>query len=175
VRIIGVDLVAVTGLAEASLQTILSEIGTDMTRFPSSKHFCSWLGLAPHNDISGGKVLRSRTGKVVSRANQAFRQAAQAVARSDSTFGAYYRSMRARLGPQQAIVATAHKIARVFYHMLKYREAFQPEQLEVYEQRRRERELKHLQRRANRLGYTLTMVPGQAPDPTTTPSDAIVA
>lgn len=175
VRIIGIDLVAVTGLAEASVQTILSEIGTDMERFPSSKHFCSWLGLAPHNDISGGKVLRSRTGKVVSRANQAFRQAAQAVARSDSVFGAYYRSMRARLGPQQAIVATAHKIARVFYHMLKYREAFRPEQMEVYEQRRRERELKHLQRRANRLGYTLTMVPEQAPDPTTTPSEASVA
>ena len=175
VRIVGVDLVAVTGLASPSVQTILSEIGTDMERFPSSKHFCSWLGLAPHNDISGGKVLRSRTGKVVSRANQAFRQAAQAVARSDSVFGAYYRSMRARLGPQQAIVATAHKIARVFYHMLKYREAFRPEQMEVYEQRRRERELKHLQRRANRLGYTLTMVPEQAPDPTTTPSEASVA
>jgi transposase len=91
VRIVGVDLVAVTGRGEASVQTILSEIGTDMTRFPSSKHFCSWLGLAPHNDISAGKVLRSRTGTVVSRANQAFRQAAQAVVWSDSTFGADYR------------------------------------------------------------------------------------
>jgi len=175
VGIVGIDLVAVTGLAEASVQTILSEIGTNMERFPSSKHFCSWLGLAPHNDISGGKVLRSRTGKVVSRANQAFGQAAQAVARSDSVFGAYNRSMRARLGPQQAIVATAHKIARVFYHMVKYREGFRPEQMEVYEQRRRERELKHLQRRANRLGYTLTMVPEQVSDPTTTLSDASVA
>jgi transposase len=174
-RIVGVDLVAITGLAAASVQTILSEIGTDMSYFPSAKHFCSWLGLAPHNDISGGKVLRSRTLKVVSHANQAFRQAAQAVARSDSVFGAYYRSMRARRGPQQAIVATAHKIARVFYHMLKYREAYRPEQMEAYEQRRRERELKHLQRRANRLGYTLTAVPGQAADPTTTPSDASVA
>lgn len=175
VRIVGVDLVAVTGLAEASVQTILSEIGTDMTRFPSSKHFCSWLGLAPRNDISAGKVLRSRTGKVVSRANQTFRQAAQSVARSNSTFGAYYRSMRARHGPQQAIVATAHKIARVFYHLLKYREAFRPEQMEVYEQRRREREIKHLQRRANHLGYTLTMVPGHGGEPTTTPSVTSVA
>ncbi|HSH78561.1 MAG TPA: transposase [Herpetosiphonaceae bacterium] len=146
-----------------------------MTRFPSSKHFCSWLGLAPRNDISAGKVLRSRTGKVVSRANQTFRQAAQSVARSNSTFGAYYRSMRARHGPQQAIVATAHKIARVFYHLLKYREAFRPEQMEVYEQRRREREIKHLQRRANHLGYTLTMVPGHGGEPTTTPSVTSVA
>jgi transposase len=114
VRIAGVALVAISGLAAASVQTIISAIGTDMTRVPSSKHFCAWLGLVPHNDISGGKVLRSRTRKVVHRAAQAFRQAAQSVARSDSVFGAYYRSMRARLGPQQAMVATAHQIARVF-------------------------------------------------------------
>ena len=78
-RIIGVDLVAVMGLSASSVQTILSEIGSDMSRFPNVKHFCAWLGLAPRNDISGGKVLRSRTRKVVNRATQAFRQAAQAV------------------------------------------------------------------------------------------------
>jgi transposase len=72
-----VDLVAVTGLSAASVQTIISEIGTDMSKFATAKHFGSWLGLAPHNDISGGKVLRSRTRKVVNRAAQAFRQAAQ--------------------------------------------------------------------------------------------------
>lgn len=169
VRIAGVDLVAVTGLAAASVQTILSEVGTDMTRFPSSKHFCSWLGLAPHNDISGGKILRSRTLKVRNRAAQAFRHAAQSVARSDSVFGAYYRAMRARLGPQQAMVATAHKIARVFYHVLKYREAFRPERMEVYEQHRRERELKHLMRRASRLGYELTPVANPTVDDAPTP------
>src|SRR6266496_1850725 len=100
-RILGVDLVAVMGLSASSVQTIITEIGTDMSRFPTVKHFGSWLGLAPHNDISGGKVLRSRTRKVVNRAAQAFRQAAQSVARSDSALGAYYRRMRARLGPQQ--------------------------------------------------------------------------
>src|SRR5829696_7643169 len=115
-RVIGVDLVAVMGLSAVTVQTILSEIGTDMERFPTVKHFCSWLGLAPHNDSSGGKVLRSRTMKVRNRANQAFRQAAQSVAKSDSSFGAYYRAMRARLGPKQAIVATAHKIARTVYY-----------------------------------------------------------
>ena len=103
-RIIGVDLVAVMGLSASSVQTIISEIGTDMSKFPTVKHFCSWLGLAPRNDISGGKVLRSRTMKVRSRANQAFRDAAASVGRSDSAVGAYYRAMRARLGPQQAIV-----------------------------------------------------------------------
>ncbi len=112
-RILGVDLVAVMGLSAAGVQTIISEIGTDMGRFPSVTHFCAWLGLAPRNDISGGKVLRSRTMKVVNRATQAFRQAAQSVSRSDSALGAYYRSMRAREGPEQATVATAHTIARI--------------------------------------------------------------
>jgi transposase len=111
-RIVGVDLVGVSGLSASSVQTILSEVGTDMSRFPTVKQFCSWLGLAPHNDISGGKVLRSRTMTVSNRAGQAFRQAAQSVARSDTSFGAYFRAMRARKGPQQAVVATAHKLAR---------------------------------------------------------------
>lgn len=157
-RITGVDLVAVTGISASIAQTILSEVGTDMSKFPTVKHFCSWLGLAPHNDVSGGKVLRSRTLKVVSRATQAFRQAAQAVARSGSSFGAYFRAMRARLGPQQATVATAHKIARVVYHLLKYREPFNAESAAAYERQRRERELKHLTRRASKLGYMLTPV-----------------
>ena len=161
-RIIGVDLVAVMGLSAVTVQTVLSEIGTEMERFPTVKHFCSWLGLAPHNDISGGKVLRSRTLKVRNRANQAFRQAAQSVAQSDSSYGGYYRAMRARLGPKQAIVATAHKIARVVYHLLKTGKAYEEESGQVYEQKRRERELKHLARRAQKLGYTLAAVPATA-------------
>ena len=164
VRIIGVDLVAVMGLSASTVQTIISEIGTDMERFPSAKHFCSWLGLAPHNDVSGGRVLRSRTLKVRNRAAQAFRQAAQSVARSDSSFGAYYRAMRARLGPKQAIVATAHKIARTVYHLLRTGEAYQEESAADYECKRRERELKHLARRAHKLGYTLSALPDPMSD-----------
>jgi transposase len=87
-RIIGVDLVALMGLSASNVQTIISEIGTDMSKFPTVKQFCWWLGLAPRNDISGGKVLRSRTMKVRSRANQAFRDAAASVGRSDSAVGA---------------------------------------------------------------------------------------
>jgi transposase len=157
-RIVGVDLVAVMGLSASGVQTILSEIGTDMSRWPTVKHFCAWLGLAPRNDISGGKVLRSRTHKVVNRATQAFRQAAQSVSRSDSAIGAYYRTMRARKGPQQATVATAHKIARVVYHLLKYGEAYKGESAEQYEQQRQERERGQLERRAQKLGFTLTPV-----------------
>jgi transposase len=99
-RILGVDVVAVTGISSILVQTIISEIGTDMSRFPTVKHFGAWLGLAPRNDISGGKVLRSRTMKVASRANQAFRMAAQSVARTNTALGAYFRTMRARKGPQ---------------------------------------------------------------------------
>jgi hypothetical protein len=157
-RITGVDLVAVTGISASMAQTILSEVGTDMSPFPTVKHFCSWLGLAPHHDVSGGQVLRSRTLKGVSRATQAFRQAAQAVARSGSSFGAYFHAMRARLGPQQATVATAHKIARVISHLLKDREPFNAASAASYERPRRERELKHLTRRASKLGYMLTPV-----------------
>jgi transposase len=163
-RVIGVDLVAVMGLSAVTVQTILSEVGTDMERFPTVKHFCSWLGLAPHNDISGGKILRTRTMKVRSRANQAFRQAAQSVAQSHSSLGAYYRAMRARLGPRQAIVATAHKIARTVYHLLKTREPYREESVADYDRKRQERELKQLSRRAHKLGYTLTAVPLDTPD-----------
>jgi transposase len=163
-RILGVDLVAVMGLSASSVQTIISEIGTDMSKFPTVKHFGSWLGLAPHNDISGGKVLRSRTMKVRSRANQAFRDAAASVGRSDSAVGAYYRAMRARLGPQQAIVATAHKIARIVYHLLTTHEPYREEHAAEYEQKQRERELKHLTRRAQKLGYTLAPVGATAPE-----------
>jgi transposase len=164
-RLLGVDLVAVMGLSSSSVQTIISEIGTDMERFPTVKHFCAWLGLAPRNDISGGKVLRSRTMKVVNRATQAFRQAAQSVSRSDSALGAYYRAMRARKGPQQATVATAHKIARIVYHLLKYGEVYEAESADAYEQKRQERELHQLTRRAAKLGYTLAPFQEPLPDP----------
>src|SRR2546423_13948761 len=89
-----------------------------MTRFPTVKHFCAWLGLAPRNDISGGKVLRSRTLKVRSRANEAFRQAAESVARSQSSFGRDFRAMRATLGPEQAIVRAAPENSRVGHQVL---------------------------------------------------------
>ena len=95
---------------------------------------------------------------MVNRAAQAFRQAAQALARSDSANGAYYRTMRARKGPQQANVATADKLARIVYHLLKYGEAYEAENAEDYERKRQERELRTITRWANKLGYTLTQL-----------------
>jgi len=159
-RMTGVDLVAISGLNESTVQTIISETGTDMSHFPTEKHFCSWLGLAPHNDISGGKRLRSRTLPSNNRAGQAFRLAAQSVSRSlNDAFGAYYRRMRAKLGTQQAIVATAHKIARAFYHVLKHRTPFHDMGGEEYERRARQRELKNLQKRATKLGLAIVEIP----------------
>lgn len=158
-RITGVDLVAVTGLDQSTVQTIIAEIGTDVSRWPTVKHFCSWLGLAPHNDISGGKVLRSRTLKTNNRAGQAFRLAAQSVTRSQTPFGAFYRRLAARIGKQQAIVATAHKIARVVYAMLKHRTSFNQTSQQEYEQRHRQIEIKRLTRKAASLGFELVPQP----------------
>jgi hypothetical protein len=154
-QLLGVDLVAVNGLNEVTAQVILSEIGTDMSRWKDEKHFCSWLGLAPHNDISGGKVLRSRTLKTHNRAGQAFRLAAQAVSKTDTAYGAFFRRMRAMHGPQKAIVATAHKIARAVYFMLRDRTPFRDTNAEEYNQHEREREIARLKKKATKLGFTL--------------------
>jgi transposase len=154
-RIVGVDLVAVAGISTSLAQTLLTEIGTDMSKWPDVKHYASWLGLAPHNDISGGKVLRSRTLKTDNRAGQAFRQAAASVTRSNSAFGAFYRRKRAQLGPAQALVATAHKIARTVYFMLKYKVPYEDIGAQGYEAQQREHELAYLKRKAAKLGFDL--------------------
>ena len=162
-RITGVDLVAVHGISDAIAQTILSEIGTDISRWPDDEHFCSWLGLAPKNDISGGKVLSSRTMKNRNRAAQAFRMAAQSVVRADCAFGAFYRRLKGRLGPMQALVATAHKMARTVYHMLKDRFPYHDIGAGEYNQRFRERELKYVQKKAAKLGSTLSLASPSTP------------
>jgi hypothetical protein len=157
IRITGVDLIAVHGISASLAQTILAEIGTDMRKWPDDKHFCSWLGLAPKNDISGGKVLKSRTMHNRNRAAQAFRRAAQSVLRAAWAFGAFYRRVQGRLGPAQALVATAHKIARTVYHMLKDHVSYHDIGAAEYNKRFRERELQYLQKQAAQLGYTLSL------------------
>jgi transposase len=155
-RWVGVDLCAISGMNESTVQQALTETGSDMSKWRTDKHFCAWLRIAPANDISGGRVLRSRTLKTHNRATQAFRLAAQAASRSrHSAFGAFYRRMRARLGPEKAMTALAHKIARTYYHMLKHRAPFREVSAEDEEQRARERELAHLRKKAARLGLSL--------------------
>ena len=154
-RICGVDLTAIHGISASLAQTIVLEVGTDMSKFPNEKHFSSWLGLAPKNEISGGKVLKSRTLKTKNRAGQAFRLAAGSVMRADCAFGAFYRRQRARLGPAQAAVATAHLIARVVYKMLKYKMEYEPLSVAQYEQRYHEQQLKYLEKKAAKFGLQL--------------------
>ena len=155
-RLTGVDLVAVHGISASIAQTIVAEIGTDMSKWLDDKHFCSWLGLAPKNAISGGKVLKSRTMKNRNRAAQAFRMAAQSVLRANCALGAFYRRLKGRLGPAQALVATAHKMARTVYHMLKDHVPYHDIGATEYNKRFRERELQHLQKKAAKLGYQLS-------------------
>lgn len=156
-RLTGVDLAAVGGIGPSLAQTILSEIGTDMSKWATDKHFTSWCALAPHNDISGGKVLRSRTLPSNNRAGQAFRQAATAASRGPTEFGAYYRRKRAQGGPLFAQVATAHKIARTVYHLLKYHVQYVDRGAGVYEAQQREREVAYLRKKATKLGFTLSI------------------
>jgi len=156
-RITGVDLVALPGLSVSLAQIILSEVGSSLQRFENVKAFSSWLGLAPHNDISGGKVLRSHTSSHHNRARQALVQAAAALIRSDTPFGAFYRRLKSRIGPAQALIATAHKLARVLYVMLKFKRPYRPATAAQYELKFRQREIAYLQRKAKRIGLTLTV------------------
>jgi hypothetical protein len=132
-----------------------------MSKFPTVKHFTSWLALSPHNDISGGKILSSKTKKSKNRAAQAFRMAAQSVSRSQSALGAFYRKMRIKHGGgAKAITATAHKIARIFYAMLKHKRPYFDPGQEDYEQKYQQRTIKNLKRKAKALGMDLVPLPG---------------
>jgi transposase len=158
-RISGVDLSLVDGFGVSLAQMVILECGTDMSKFPTEKHFCSWLGLAPKHEISGGKVLKNKTLKTKNRAGQAFRMAAQSVKQAECAFGVLYRRLRARLGPAQATVATAHAIARVVYRMLKYKVEYDPLSVNEYQKHYEEQQIKYMQKRAAKLGYQLLPVP----------------
>lgn len=151
----GVDLTAIDGLNSLSVQSIIAEVGIDMSKWPTFKHFASWLGLSPNNRISGGKVLKRNTKKNKNPANTAFRMAAMSVNRSNSALGAFYRRKKAQLGPSKANVATAHKIARIFYQMLRYRQPYQDLGAEYYQQQHTQRTITNLKRKAKKLGFVL--------------------
>ncbi len=158
-RICGVDLTQANGLDVSTVQRIVSEIGMQIDKWPTEKHVASWLGLCPDNRISGGKILRSGTRRVINRATCAFRMAAQSLKYSQSALGAFYRRMRARLGAPKAITATAHKLARTVYHLLKYGQAFVDKGEQRYEEKYRKHVLKNLQKRAEALGFQLIEKP----------------
>jgi transposase len=154
-RMVGIDLTLVPGLQAITVLTLISEVGLDLERFPSEKHFTSWLGLCPRNDITGGKVIRRYTTPVANRATQALRMAAQAAGRSQTAIGAFYRRKRAQSGPKVANKATAHKIARIVYILLTRGESYVEPGIDAYEERYRKRTIRNLKRRARNLGFDL--------------------
>lgn len=154
----GIDLTAIPGLSPTLVLTILAETGTDMTRFGNAKRFSSWLGLAPDNRISGGKILASGTKPCANRASKAFRIAAYCMHHAKNSLGAYYRRMRAKLGAPKAITAVAHKLARIFFTMLSQRRQFTDIGQDAYEQQYKDRIVKAMTRQAKSLGFTLTPI-----------------
>jgi len=160
-RICGVDLTAAHGLRLLTVLVILSEVGVDMNKWRSAKAFASWLGFCPNNKISGGRILSSRTRKVINRASTALRMAALGVADTETWLGSFHRRMRARLGPAAATTATARKIATVVYHLLKYKEPFVDRDLIAYEARVYRHKFARLQKQAAALGYQLVQTSEQ--------------
>ena len=160
-RLTGVDLTRIAGIDSVTALTIVGEIGTDMSRWKTVKHFTSWLGLCPGTKVSGGRVLGSKTKPTVNRATTALRVAAASLSRSHSALGAYLRRMSAKLGKPQAVTATAHKLARLVYSMLKHGTEYVDAGQDYYERQHRERVVQNLTRRAKELGLVLVPEPAQ--------------
>ena len=149
------DLTQIDGLNTLTIQKVLTETGVDMSPWPTVKHFTSWLSLCPHNDKTGGKVIKSHTKKTQNRAAAALRMAAQSLLHSKSALGSYHRRMRAKLGGPQAITATAHKLARIIYSMLKNQTEFVGLDESYDQEQARQRAIKGLKRKAKNLGFEL--------------------
>ncbi len=158
-RIAGVDFTEIDGLNVLTVQTILSEAGLNSEAFGTANRFASWLGLCPENRVTGGKIKSVRTRKVVNRAAKAFRIAANSLKNSPSALGGYYRRMRARLGPPKAVTATAHKLARIFFHLWKNGGSYQDLGADYYEQKYKGRIVKNMKKRAKQLGFEITLQP----------------
>jgi transposase len=154
-KILGVDLTEIPGFDANTIVKVIAEIGTDMSRWPTVKHFTSWLSLCPGNKISGGKVLSSKTKPSANKAAHALRLAANVLYHSKTALGAYFRRMRARLGAPKAITAAAHKLARILYNMIKNHQSFMEAGQDEYERRYRERVVASLRKRALEMGYNL--------------------
>ena len=154
-RMTGVDLTRIDGVDGFTALKVISEVGADMTKWPSAKHFASWLGLSPNNRITGGRVISSKTKPSANRAAAALRLAANALHRSNSALGAFLRRKKAHLGAPKAITATAHKLACIIYAMLRHGQQYVDAGAEYYERQYQQRALRTAQRRAAQLGYQL--------------------
>jgi transposase len=154
-QLLGTDLTQLHGFGAYTALMLVGECGTDMTKWPTVKHFTSWLTLAPGNKISGGKLLSTKTRRSANRAAKLLRLAAVNVGKTQTALGAFYRRLGARVGKAKAVTATARKLAVLFYNALRYGMAYQDPGAAYYEEQYRQRVLKGLSRRAKELGYTL--------------------
>ena len=161
-RIFGTDLTQVPGLQTPTVHTLFAELGADLSPFPSGDHFASWLGLCPDNRISGGQVLSVKTRRVKHRVAYALRLAAQSLCRSQSVLGGFFRRMRAKLGAPKAITATAHKLARIVYHLVTTRQPYDESRLAAAEADHRRHSESRLRAQARVLGFQLVPVAGQS-------------
>ena len=157
-RIFGVDLTQVPGISVLTTQTLLAEIGPDLSRFANGPALTSWLGLCPDNRVSGGKILSVKTRRVKNRAATALRIAAQSLHRNQSYLGHFYRRMRAKLGAPKAITATAHKLARIIYHMVMTRHDYDETICAQNEVQNRQRPETRLRKQARELGLQVVPV-----------------
>jgi transposase len=155
-RITGVDLTQIDGINVMTAQTLISEIGLDMSRWKTEAHFASWLGLCPDNRISGDRILSRGTRRVVNRAATALRIAATTLLKSRTYLGAQYRRLRTKLGAPRATTAMAHRLARLVYRMLKYGNQYVDKGAEYYEQKNRQQQIVYLRKRAAQLGLVVT-------------------
>jgi transposase len=157
--LLGADLSQIHGLGPYTVLRLVAECGDDMRKWPTSKHFTSWLTLAPGNKISGGRVLSSKTRRSSNRAAALLRIAAVNIGKTQTALGAFYRRLAARLGKAKAVTATARKLAVLFYNALRFGLTYADAGADYYEQRYRQRVLDNLQRRARQLGYMLVDSP----------------
>ena len=157
-RICGVDLTRIDGVDVGTALKMIAEVGPDLSRFKTVKHFASWLGLCPGTKISGGKVLSGASKRIANRLALALRMSAVAAGNSHSALGAYYRRMSARLGRANAIRATAHKLARVIYTLMTKGEAYVDQGQDYFEEQHQQRVMKNLKKKALAMGFSLTPI-----------------
>ena len=154
-QLTGVDLTQLDAIGPFSALRLLAEIGTDMSRWPTEKHFTSWLTLAPHNKISGGRLLSSKTQPSANRAAAILRMAAMNLGRTDTALGAFYRRLAYRVGKAKAVTATARKLAILVYRTLREGLVYQDPGAAAYDAQHRVRVLYRLRQRAAHLGFSL--------------------
>ena len=158
--LLGADLTQIHGFGPYTVLRLVAECGDDMSKWPTAKHFTSWLGLAPGNKVSGGRLLSSKTKRSANGAAALLRLAAVNVGRTQTALGAFYRRLAARTGKAKAVTATARKLAVLFYTALRYGMKYVDPGVNSYEQRYRQRVIHNLRRRARDMGLEPTLAEG---------------